>query len=303
MSLAKTRGTMAISARSMLRRIKSCFAALLSLDATSEQARFAVNELRRLSEQLRGLQAGFESDRLQARQSFDYQWHRFHEGEAMPSDPSFMADVQALTCRMTDLPAEWFKGKRVMDVGCGAGRFSHALLSLGASVTACDQSEWALRRTGDLCASFKDRLGLRQVNLLDWDELAEFDLVFSFGVVHHTGNTYLAIRNVCRKVGPSGRVFLMVYGYPEDLAGYRELNQYEALRQELRLADYDERKALLLARFGPQAAHGYFDAVSPRINDLMTYEELAELLQRLGFANVRRTLPNRNLHVVAERRT
>jgi hypothetical protein len=139
--------------------------------------------------------------------------------------------------------------------------------------------------------------------LLDWDESGDCDLAFCFGVVHHTGNTYLAIRNVCRKVGPTGKVFLMVYGYPEDLPDYRELNQYEALRQELRLADYEERKAMLVDRFGAQAAHGYFDAVSPRINDLMDYEELAELLHRLGFAHVRRTLPNRNLHVVAERHT
>lgn len=283
-------------------RIKRLISALSTSDRLEAQNRFVLNEMKSLIECYRYAAAGMDqSDAAQTRESFDYQWHEFADGTAMPSDPAFMAGVEAHLCRMLRVEPSWLAGKRVVDVGCGAGRFSRAFLSLGAHVTACDQSEWALARTSEICASFRDRLEVRRVNLLSWDEEANFDLAFSFGVVHHTGNTYLAIRNVCRKVAPGGRLFLMVYGYPETYADYVELNLYHALREELRLEPYERRKQILIERFGREAAHGYFDAVSPRVNDLMGFGELAELLGRLGFGNVQRTVENRNLHVAAER--
>jgi len=48
-------------------------------------------------------------------------------------------------------------------------------------------------------------------------------------------------------------------------------------------------------------AHGWFDAVSPAINDLLTFNEVEELLIYLGFNNIRRTFNNRNLHIIADK--
>jgi SAM-dependent methyltransferase len=214
-----------------------------------------------------------------------------------------MKNIEAFTCEITGLPRGWFPGKSAVDIGCGAGRFTYALLSLGASVMACDQSTWALERTAQLCGRFGARLTTRQINLLAWDDPAGYDLVFCLGVVHHTGNTYLAIRNVARKVKEGGRLFLMVYGFPETLAEYREVNAYEALRQELRTLSFEEKKRILVERFGHKLAHGWFDAISPRVNDLVTFGEIAELLTRFGFTNVRRTMEGRNHYLVAERCT
>jgi len=47
--------------------------------------------------------------------------------------------------------------------------------------------------------------------------------------------------------------------------------------------------------------HGYFDAVSPTINDLHRFDELRKWLVGLGFGDVKRTMPGRNHHVVATR--
>lgn len=269
-----------------------------------EQTAFLLAEQRRINEEARLNAMGavpMELDDAQTRSSFDYQWNEFSSGVAMPNDASFMAGVGEHVCRMTDLPASWFKDKRVADVGCGAGRFSYGLLSLGAHVTSFDQSEWALRRTAELCRPFAERHQTQRVNVLEWQEPAAFDLVFSFGVVHHTGNTYRAIANVSSKVARGGRLFLMVYGFPETLEDFKELNEYERLRSELRLLPFPERKRLLIERYGESLAHGYFDAVSPRINDLLTFEEIGDVLGRLGLRNYRRTIPNRNHHVVADR--
>jgi SAM-dependent methyltransferase len=287
-------------------RLGSVVRMLRAMPATPllvEENRFLWHETRRLNEQVRSLLAGNSIESAeQTKASFDYQWEAMPEGAALPSDAEFMADIGRLICQITDLPAEWFRGKRVVDIGSGMGRFTFGLLGLGAEVTACDQSAAALKRVRELCGSYGDRLYTKEIDLLAWDEPADFDLAFSFGVVHHTGNTYLAIRNVARKVRRGGRVFLMVYGWPRDRAEFAELNAYEDLRQELRLESFETKQAILLQRFGSDLAHGYFDAVSPSINDLMTFEELGELLIRLGFERPRRTIENRNLHVVADKR-
>jgi SAM-dependent methyltransferase len=237
----------------------------------------------------------------QTKASFDFQWEHMPTGRALPSDPSFMRDLDTHIPAITKLPREWFAGKRVVDIGCGIGRYSYGMLKLGASVTACDQSEAALRRTAELCAPFQDRLTLKRIDLLEWHEPAEFDLAFSFGVVHHTGNTYLATENVCRKVRSGGRLFLMIYGVPETRLALQEVNEYERIAADVRDLSFDDRKVLLLKRFGPEAAHGWFDAVSPRINDRLTFEEIHDLLTELGFLGIERTVEARNHHVVAER--
>jgi len=290
--------------RRALKLVVELPSALAKLPMVEEQNAFLLHEVRRLDEQLRSLNAGNylePADRAQTRGSFDYQWQEMPEGAALPSDPEFMRGIQELVCTMTGKPREWFAGKRVVDVGCGLGRFTFAMLAMGANVTACDQSEWGLTRTRELAAPYAERLETRQIDLLEWDGREDFDMAFCFGVVHHTGNTYLALRNVARKVAEGGTIFLMVYGYPSVRGDFSELNSYEDLRQELRLNTLDERRAILLDRFGPELAHGYFDAVSPRINDLLTFEEIAECLGDMGFTDARRTIGGRNVHMTAVR--
>jgi 2-polyprenyl-3-methyl-5-hydroxy-6-metoxy-1,4-benzoquinol methylase len=272
---------------------------------TAEQNHFISYELRRLNESLRYHLLGNtplgEIDQLQTRSSFDYQWADFHTGIAMSNDPTFMSQVQTQICQMTDLPANWFSGKNVVDVGCGAGRFTYGMLSMGALVTACDQSEAGLRQTAELSREFSDHLVTKQINLLEWQDVGQFDLVFCFGVVHHTGNTYLAIRNAAQKVKPGGRLFLMIYGFPETLSDFIEINSYEELREKVRPLSFEAKKDLLIEQFGPQLAHGWFDAVSPRINDLLTFPEIADVLVSLGFQNIKRTMSGRNHHLVADK--
>jgi 2-polyprenyl-3-methyl-5-hydroxy-6-metoxy-1,4-benzoquinol methylase len=271
----------------------------------AEQNRFILRELERINETMRYQQLGqtalIEFDSQQTRSSFDYQWSDFHTGVAMADDQAFMRNVPAQICQITDLPASWFPGKRVVDIGCGAGRFTYGLLSLGASVTACDQSAAALRRTAKLCQEFSDRLTTETNNLLEWEAIGDYDLAFCFGVVHHTGNTYLAIRNGALKVKPGGRLFMMIYGFPQTLSDFAEINEYEDLRRKLRPVSFKEKKEALIQQFGPYLAHGWFDATAPRINDLLTFPEIAELLRRLGFQNIRRIVENRNHHIVADR--
>ncbi len=295
---AKGRGTVLDKTIGRIVRVGKAIVRLPDLQRRQE---FLLNEVRRLNEQIRAMKAGEDLDQRQTKSSFDYQWHEMPEGRDLPSDPAFLRLAGQRVCEMTGLAPEWFQGKRVVDIGSGIGRFSFPMLEMGAMVPACDQSDWALRRTQSLCTGFGERVRTRQVDLLGWDERMDFDLAFSYGVVHHTGNTYLAIRNVARKVRDGGCLFLMVYGLPEEPGDFTELNTYERLRQELRNLPMGEKQRILVERFGPDAAHGYFDAVSPRINDLLTFEEIAELLAGIGFVNICRSVAGRNIHLSAEK--
>lgn len=269
------------------------------------QNQFMLFELRRINEILRNHMLNDptfgESDKQQTGQSFDYQWAEYSTGVAMPDDTVFMSHVQSQICQMTDLPVGWFKNKRIIDIGCGAGRFTYGMLSMGASVTACDQSDAGLSKTAKLCVEYSDRLTTKKIDLLKWDEVDDYDLVFCFGVVHHTGNTYSAIKNSALKVKSGGRLFLMIYGFPETPDAFEELISYEEVRQIVRSLSFEEKRKYLIDRFGPYYAHGWFDAVSPQINDLLTFEEIAEFLASQGFTNIKRTMLGRNHHLVADK--
>lgn len=280
-------------------------ASLGDLPRVVQQGEYLQRELERLraANRVRELTEGGKpvSDASQTRASFDFQWQHMAAGKALPTDAAFMAHVADDLVRMVGQPKEWFAGRQVADIGCGIGRYSYGLLQLGAHVTACDQSAAALQRTGDLCAGFRERLSLKQIDLLEWDEIQAFDLAFSFGVVHHTGNTYRAISNVAGKVRPGGRMFLMVYSVPRDLPAYRDVNEYERIAEENRALSFEERRQDMIRRFGDDRAHGWFDATSPRINDRLTFDELHGLLAALGFVNITGRIVLRDHFVVADR--
>ena len=51
----------------------------------------------------------------QTKESFDFQWQNLPEGHAMLSNEDWKQGVTETICRFTDLPADWFSGKEVMD--------------------------------------------------------------------------------------------------------------------------------------------------------------------------------------------
>ncbi|MBF0417951.1 MAG: class I SAM-dependent methyltransferase, partial [Magnetococcales bacterium] len=149
------------------------------------------------------------------RDSFDFQWRDMPDGNWIENVPEIKEREPKLVCRYSGLPREWFAGKQVLDAGCGSGRFSWSMASMGATVTAIDQSEAGVANTQTACAEFGDKVEVIQHNLLAPLPIdKQFDLVWSFGVLHHTGDTYRAFRHVARHVKPGGLIFLMIYGEP-----------------------------------------------------------------------------------------
>lgn len=234
--------------------------------------------------------------------SFDWQWANLPAGDFMPGDPWFDANAARLLAEeLCGIAPEWFAGRSVLDAGCGQGRWTRALLELGARVTAVDYSEAGLTRTRELCASWP-ALETQRVNLLDPPpELARrrFDLVYSFGVLHHTGDTDRALVNIAELVGEAGALVLYLYGTRSWSAD--EKARLERLRQELASLSFDEKLTELRRRFPHEDAHQLFDLLSPTINDRVDFDHVANRLRSLGFASVDRTIESGEVFIRALR--
>src|SRR3974377_1321 len=80
-----------------------------------------------------------------ARRSFDFQWESMPGGSGLLSDPRFFTQVNdIITTSELRIASEWFAGRRVLDAGCGNGRWIEGFLRLGCDVTAMDVSDSAL---------------------------------------------------------------------------------------------------------------------------------------------------------------
>jgi len=109
---------------------------------------------------------------------------------------------------------EWdqHSGKRILDVGCGIGYVAALYAKGGAKVTAVDITEKGVEITKKRLAY----LGLSgEVQVANAEELPfpndSFDVVTSFGVLHHTPDTAKALREVLRVLKPGGTTYLMFY--------------------------------------------------------------------------------------------
>lgn len=103
-------------------------------------------------------------------------------------------------------------GRRVLEIGCGAGSDSAQWAKGGARLTAVDLSFNSLQMTrrhlavnrleAQLCEADTECLPLR-------DDV--FDLVYSWGVIHHTPDMPRAIAEIWRVLRPGGQIRIMIY--------------------------------------------------------------------------------------------
>lgn len=237
------------------------------------------------------------------RESFDYQWRDSPDGNWTETRPELKLREPNLVLEYTKLPKDWFPGKRVLDAGCGSGRFSWAMASLGAMVYAVDQSEAGVFHTQRACAEFRGVTVLQHDLTQPVPLEAEFDLVWSHGVLHHTGNTFGAFSNVARLVKPGGHIFMMLYGEPtgRDPGEFAYYAEVEKLRRATCTMSFSERYEFL-HRLKGEDVGGWFDAVSPTINDTYSWYEIELWLQQSGFEDIQRTINASSHYVIARRR-
>ncbi|MBS0579578.1 MAG: class I SAM-dependent methyltransferase [Proteobacteria bacterium] len=114
------------------------------------------------------------------------------------------------------LAGDTLAGKRFLDIGCGSGLHSLAALRLGASeVVALDidpDSVATTRSVLDTHASGQ-RWTVSEASVFNLDpkSFGTFDVVYSWGVLHHTGDMYRALRGAAAMVAPNGEFIFALY--------------------------------------------------------------------------------------------
>jgi ubiquinone/menaquinone biosynthesis C-methylase UbiE len=93
---------------------------------------------------------------------------------------------------------------RMIDIGCGTGVYALAAKAVGLSVTAMDVSPWAIDQ-------LRDKVDVALVGDVEHLDLAGgYEIVVCAGVLDYVSDPTLAFKNICRLVGPSGRLIVLV---------------------------------------------------------------------------------------------
>ena len=115
------------------------------------------------------------------------------------------------------LGLDTLEGLRFLDAGSGSGLFSLAARRLGAQVVSFDYDPQSVACT-TLLRQQRDAADpswtVETGSVLDrgyLGRLGRFDIVYSWGVLHHTGAMWETIGNAAELVAPGGRLFIAIY--------------------------------------------------------------------------------------------
>jgi 2-polyprenyl-6-hydroxyphenyl methylase/3-demethylubiquinone-9 3-methyltransferase len=213
------------------------------------------------------------------------------------------------------------EGKRFLDAGSGSGLFSLAAYRLGAdAVRSFDFDPSSVGCTLELRRRYGDeaRWTVERGDLLDADYLSalgRWDVVYSWGVLHHTGDMWRALDNVVGTVDEGGQLFISIYNDqgPRSRAWRVVKRVYNRLPAGLRtpyaVAVMGPREALkfavLAASGNPQAyvqswtqykrsrgmsrSHDLLDWVGGYPFEVATPERIFDVVHERGFALERMT--------------
>lgn len=115
------------------------------------------------------------------------------------------------------LEVETLAGKRFLDIGSGSGLFSLAARRLGAEVVSFDFDTNSVACTRELKKRYFDQdadWSIEQGSALDAEyvaSLGKFDVVYSWGVLHHTGEMWRALENAVLPTRAGGKLFVALY--------------------------------------------------------------------------------------------
>ena len=115
------------------------------------------------------------------------------------------------------LEVSTLEGKTFLDIGSGSGLFSLAARRLGAKVFSFDFDSNSFNCTKELKRRFYEtdaNWTIEQGSALDKnyiESLGKFDIVYSWGVLHHTGEMWQALDNAAIPVADNGKLFIAIY--------------------------------------------------------------------------------------------
>lgn len=149
--------------------------------------------------------------------SFGLQWNEYRTTQ-LDSFTGLSISRDRLT-RLMGGSLEILKGKKVLEAGCGAGRFSEIMLEKGAALFAVDLST-AVEANYKNCRKYPGYF-VCQANILSLPfQPKQFDIVVCIGVIQHTPDPEQTMTALCAQVKPGGMLVIdhYTYGYPVTLS-------------------------------------------------------------------------------------
>ena len=110
---------------------------------------------------------------------------------------------------------KFFKGKKILDMGCGSGRFTLAFAKLGTKLSVgVDLGDGGLKIGKSIAKKNKIKnIKFYKSNVLKLPfKNNSFDFIFCKGVLHHTGNTYRGLSELKRVLKKDSNAFIYLYG-------------------------------------------------------------------------------------------
>lgn len=143
--------------------------------------------------------------------AFGENWSRFLD----VLDESRIARAEESLREM--LEVDTLEGKRFLDIGSGSGLFSLAARRLGARVHSFDYDPHSVACTKELRSRYfpgDDAWQIQEGSALDEEyvkSLGVFEVVYSWGVLHHTGQMWKALDNARLPIAAKGKLFIAIY--------------------------------------------------------------------------------------------
>lgn len=142
--------------------------------------------------------------------AFGQNWAKFLQ----TVDPQSVAGAEQSLRRL--LHVQDLQSQTFLDAGSGSGLFSLAAFQMGARVVSFDADPDSVACTEQLRAGVTaaDRWTVHRGSLLDQEflsTLAPSDVVYCWGVAHHTGDMWRAIENLTSLVAPGGKLAVAIY--------------------------------------------------------------------------------------------
>jgi 2-polyprenyl-3-methyl-5-hydroxy-6-metoxy-1,4-benzoquinol methylase len=183
--------------------------------------------------------------------SFGLQWNKFSKTQLDSYTGTSISKDRLKRLCGGDLTV--FKGKKVLEVGCGSGRFTEIMLKEDATVFAVDLSS-AVEANYENCKEFSN-YSVCQANVYELPFSTEsFDIVICIGVIQHTPDTEKTIEALSRYVKPSGMLIIdhYTYGYPDTF--FRKRIRRRLLKKDAKYAfNYSENLVKKLYPFHKKA--------------------------------------------------
>jgi 2-polyprenyl-3-methyl-5-hydroxy-6-metoxy-1,4-benzoquinol methylase len=186
--------------------------------------------------------------------AFGRNWQSFLKSVSPGAVESATRDIQSWLGR------ERVEGKTVVDVGCGSGLHSLCFQSLRPRrLVSLDVDAESVQATRSLWekAGRPDNWEIQHDSILDETlvaRLGTFDIVYSWGVLHHTGRMWQAIDNASRLVKDGGLFWLALYvkgpNYAQDLALKQRYNAASTLGKRVIVGERIARRMYRLLRQG-----------------------------------------------------